>query len=155
MRQSQQGGRIVYQRAPSLRIYNPSKQPSGQLHHDRDYHHQPSELNFWMPISDKSFGTNSLWVESAPDRGDFRPLNLTYGQCLRFYGNLCRHQTFPNDTNTTRVSLDFRVVSTKSGGHDPSFRKGVRRGGKSRFQTVFDVGGFYEEMEIGACRPWL
>jgi hypothetical protein len=36
-------------------------------------------------------------------------------------------------------------VSEASGGHDPVFRKGVRRGVKARFQNVFDVGGFYVE----------
>ena len=38
-------------------------------------------------------------------------------------------------------------VSQSSGGHDPAFRKGVRRGVKARFQNVFDVGGFYVECE--------
>ena len=38
-------------------------------------------------------------------------------------------------------------VSESSGGHDPLFRKGVRRGVKARFQNVFDVGGFYVECE--------
>ena len=39
------------------------------------------------------------------------------------------------------------AVSEASGGHDPSFRKGVRRGVKARFQNVFDVGGFYVECD--------
>lgn len=39
------------------------------------------------------------------------------------------------------------TVSESSGGHDPSFRKGVRRGVKARFQNVFDVGGFYVECQ--------
>lgn len=38
-------------------------------------------------------------------------------------------------------------VSESSGGHDPLFRKGVRRGVKARFQNVFDVGGFYVECQ--------
>ena len=41
----------------------------------------------------------------------------------------------------------FFPVSECSGGHDPLFRKGVRRGVKARFQNVFDVGGFYVECE--------
>ena len=38
-------------------------------------------------------------------------------------------------------------MSESSGGHDPLFRKGVRRGVKARFQNVFDVGGFYVECQ--------
>jgi hypothetical protein len=118
----------------------------GKMHHDCDYHHQPSELNFWLPLS-PVFSTNSLWAESAPDKGDFRPFEMTPGEYVRFYGNKCRHMTFPNDTGKTRVSLDFRAVSETSGGHDPTFHKGVRRGVKARFQNVFDIGGFYVECQ--------
>eukprot|EP01038_Epipyxis_sp_PR26KG_P007790 gene7790-10584_t len=139
------GGKIIYQRAPTLRIYHPLTGPLGKLHNDRDYNHQPSEINFWLPLSD-AFGNNSLWVESEPNKGDFKPLNLHYGQYCRFYGNQCRHFTFRNNTNTTRVSLDFRAVSTHSGGHDPTFRQGVWRGSKSKYQRSFDVGGFYSEI---------
>ena len=38
-------------------------------------------------------------------------------------------------------------MSESSGGHDPLFRKGVRRGVKARFQNVFDVSGFYVECQ--------
>jgi hypothetical protein len=46
------------------------------------------------------------------------------------------------------VSLDFRAVSDASGGHNPDFRRGVRRGAKARFQRCFDVTGFYSELSI-------
>ena len=145
------GGRVLFQRAPTLRVMSPAR-PGGpppavmsRLHCDMDYHHQPSELNFWLPLT-PVFGGNSLWVESAPGRGDFAPLEMRPGQCCRFYGNRCRHQTLPNDTGRTRVSLDFRALSDASGGHDPGFRRGVRRGAKALFQDRFDVGGFYAEM---------
>lgn len=111
------GGRIVYQRAPTLRIVPPSTKPTGEKHRDKDYHHQPSELNYWLLVSPTCYGNNSLWIESEPDKLDFSPVCINYGQYVRFYGNLCQHQTFPNDTNITRVSLDFRCVSEKSGHH--------------------------------------
>lgn len=140
------GGRILYQRSPTLRIYNPSTVAMGKCHNDCDYHHQPSELNFWLPLC-PVFSTNSLWAESVPDLGDFHPFDMSPGEYVRFYGNKCRHMTFPNDTGKTRVSLDFRAVSDQSGGHDPLFHKGIRRGVKARFQNVFDVGGFYVECQ--------
>ena len=52
----------------------------------------------------------------------------------------------PNLTNSTRVSLDFRVVSEMTGGHDPSFHAGIRRGAKAKFQRKFDINGFYHEI---------
>ena len=152
------GGRIVYQRSPTIRIYTPSAEAMGKLHNDCAYHHQPSELNFWLPLCDV-FATNSLWVESEENLGDFHPLTMPYGSYARFYGNKCRHLTFPNDTGKTRVSLDFRAVSAASGGHDPNFRRGVRRGVKARFQNVFDVGGFYVECQSEPLPatdfPWI
>lgn len=141
------GGRLVYQRAPGLRVHPPSERPLGQMHTDEEYHHQPSELNFWVPLTD-CFGNNSLWIESEPDKGDFHPIELKYGEYCKFYGNKCSHFTHPNNTNSTRVSIDFRVVSSLSGGHDPDFHRGVRRGPKANFQTCFDVGGFYDLLDI-------
>jgi len=142
------GGRVLYQRAPTFRTYLPSVVPMGKMHNDESYHHQPSELNLWLPISDHVSGNNSLWVETAPGKGDFHPLNLEFGQIYRGWLNQCRHFTQVNDTGYTRVSIDFRVVSEASGGHDPSFHAGVRRGAKACFQTKFDVGGFYEDMFV-------
>lgn len=137
--------RVVFQRAPTLRVYPPGGETAmGAFHCDENYHHQPSELNLWMPLSLEVSGTNSLWVESAPGLGDYKPLELRYGQCFRGYLNKCRHGCHPNNSNITRVSLDFRVVCDALGGHNPGFRKGVRRGPKAKYQSVFDIGGFYD-----------
>jgi hypothetical protein len=157
------GGRVLYQRAPTLRVMAPlvtngssnsSAAPSSttcKLHCDRDYHHQPSEINFWLPLTDEAFDGNSLWVESAHCLGDFHPLEMKHGQIARFYGNQCRHYASNNTTGISRVSIDFRAVSVDSGGHDPSFHKGVRRGAKARYKDVFDVPDFYSEVTIPKC----
>ena len=150
------GGRVLYQRAPTLRCYIPGDATAmGVFHTDEEYHHQPSELNLWMPLSDQVHGTNTLHVESAPGQGDFSPLNLNYGECFRGWLNQCRHGCYPNTSGRTRLSLDFRVVNEATGGHDPSFRAGIRRGAKSRFQNKFDVGGFYDEANIQESAPIL
>ncbi len=142
------GGTVLYQRAPTFRTYLPSLVPMGKLHCDEQYHHQPSELNFWMPISDHCEGNNSLWVESWPGKSDFQPINLEYGKIYRGWLNQCRHYTNANDTLFTRVSIDFRALNDNTGGHDPTFHAGIRRGAKARFEKKFDVGGFYEVMQI-------
>lgn len=141
------GGDIYYQRAPTFRMYLPTKTPMGKLHKDEEYHHQPSEINVWLPISDHVGNNNSLWVETKPNAGDFAPINIEYGQFYRGYLNQCMHYTNANDTDYTRVSIDFRVVNENSGGHDPKFHKGINRGAKALFQKKFDVGGFYNVLQ--------
>lgn len=100
---------LVFQSMPILRIQTPSMTPLGNRHRDEVYGRQPTEINVWLPLVDVA-GNNSLWVESARDRGDFHPLNLKYGQFARFWGSQCEHFTKANTTNVTRVSLDFRVI---------------------------------------------
>ena len=61
------------------------------------------------------WNTNTLWLESAPGKGDFQPQELDYGQLLKFDGYECRHYTIDNDSpgTTCRVSFDFRVVPSQ------------------------------------------
>lgn len=52
----------------------------------------------------------ALCQESEPGRGDFHPLECSYGQFVRFWGNQCQHYTVPNDTDHTRMTIDFRII---------------------------------------------
>ena len=54
--------------------------------------------------------SSALWLESAPELGDFAPRPLDVAECLRFNGSLCRHHTQPNQTGKTRVSFDMRCI---------------------------------------------
>ncbi len=56
------------------------------------------------------FGSNSMWLESAAQRGDFAPLTAAPGQLAVFYGNAWRHFNRLNWSGQSRVSWDFRVV---------------------------------------------
>ena len=101
---------MLYQREPNLRCHYPGTGRQLVLRHcDADYHHQPNELNFWLPCT-ACYGTNTLWTESAPGRADYHPLELGVGKFVQFYGHQCDHFTLPNETGKTRLSLDFRVV---------------------------------------------
>lgn len=122
------GGTIQYQRAPTLRVYTPSTVAMGKMHNDCDYNHQPSEINFWLPLT-SVFGSNTMWVESEENKGDFHPLVLKYGEYCRFYGNKCRHFTIPNDSDRTRISLDFRA-----GKRNPVLRNTILH---ARYMHVF------------------
>ena len=104
------GHDMVYQRPPTLRVAMPARTATIGLHCDSDYDgHSSAECNFWVPLT-RVAGSNSLHVESAPGLGDFRPLELSYGECFRFNGNRCRHYTEPNASGATRVSFDLRML---------------------------------------------
>eukprot|EP00873_Tetraselmis_striata_P045652 jgi/Tetstr1/465916/TSEL_010530.t1 len=138
---------LVYQARPSLRV-----QPPGQhgirLHTDREYHHQPAELNWWVPLTPTA-GTNTLWLESEPGRGDYAPVELLPGQALRFYGNACRHYTQANGTAATRVSFDLRVC--RGDMFDADSPVSAPPGGGQRFA----IGGYYTQLDAdggsGGC----
>ena len=99
-------GGLAFQMPPTLRVHMPGRVGTIPMHRDLDYAgHSHSEINFWVPLT-AVWASSTLHVESAPDRGDFRPMALTYGQALRFNGNECRHYTWL----TPRVRHVFRLT---------------------------------------------
>ena len=128
--------RLLFQRSPLLRFhvawpvsaeeevaeYEPirgfgkvghSHRPPGclaMLHKDRDTGHPPSEVNFLLPVTLRTYGTNSLWVESEPDLCDYRPFEMSYGEMMQWRGNSLHHYSHRNTCDDTRVSFDFRVI---------------------------------------------
>jgi hypothetical protein len=101
---------VVYQAHPTLRVHFPGSKPLGGKHIDYSYKRQPTEINIWLPLTPVG-GSNSLYSESAPGRQDFKPFEVDdFGTAVMFWGNQCEHYSTPNQTNTTRVSLDFRVI---------------------------------------------
>lgn len=102
---------------PSFRVQLPNNTALGStnsdekvgLHCDADYNHQPGEINFIVPIT-PMFGTNSVFVESEPNLGDYHSVNIPIGSAFCFYGNKCRHYNVRNDTGLSRVSIDFRII---------------------------------------------
>ena len=104
---------MLYQAKPNFRISHPSDVPMGGIHNDyKSNNHQPGEINFWIPFC-SVFKENTLWVESTPGANDFQPMEMKYGQGLKFWGNQCRHHTVANVSDCTRVSIDFRAISKK------------------------------------------
>lgn len=128
--------RLIFQRSPLLRFHvawplapdetlNPqppvagfgkvghSAKPPGtlaMLHTDHDTGHPPSEVNYLLPVNLRTYGSNSLWVESAPGLGDYAPFEISYGEMVQWRGNSLRHYSNRNTEDETRVSFDFRVV---------------------------------------------
>eukprot|EP00092_Neocalanus_flemingeri_P006682 GFUD01007217.1.p1 GENE.GFUD01007217.1~~GFUD01007217.1.p1 ORF type:complete len:301 (+),score=87.52 GFUD01007217.1:116-1018(+) len=132
---------VAYQREPTFRTVLPSGQEYGYRHCDADYHHPPAEVNWWLPVT-QVFGSNTLHTESEPGRGDFSPVQLKYGQVLRFYGNLCQHYAVPNTSGKSRVSFDLRVLSVAH--HDTEWTDRLGR------QCLFKVGAYYTRAGAGS-----
>lgn len=91
-------------------------------------------------------GANSLYAESAPDRGDYAPFEASYGQVVQFWGAQCMHHTVPNTTTRTRVSFDFRVVPRSC------FQEVAERAEDGQVHTgqhynPYRPGEFYGEMD--------
>ena len=101
--------RVVFQAFPCVRVHRPGEFSIGP-HCDAQYQAPEGNLNFYVPLSRAIWGTNSLFVESAPGREDWRPLMLRHGEIATFDGLRCAHFTAENTTAHTRVSLDFRLV---------------------------------------------
>jgi len=135
-----QSSAVAYQREPTFRLVLPSGQEYGYKHCDADYHHPPAEVNWWLPVT-SVFDSNTLHTESEPGKGDFSPVQLQYGQVLRFYGNLCQHYAVPNTTGVCRVSFDLRVLSEAA--HDTTWTDRLGR------QCLFRVGAYYTRAGAG------
>lgn len=135
------GGTLLYQREPNFRCHLPG---TGHLlvhkHRDADYYHQPNELNVWIPLTD-CFGSNTLWAESAPDKGDFRPFELRVGEMMLFWGSQCLHYTVPNETDATRVSIDFRVIPSRR-----LYRSRYPRSHTREGRMRFEAGAYYASL---------
>jgi len=101
--------RFSYQYPPTLRVQPGRSQEFKRPHRDAEYGHQTGELNCWMPLTDHKRTQTTLWIESQPDRGDYKPLDITYGEIGIFHGTLCRHHVPMNTSDFTRVSMDFRI----------------------------------------------
>jgi hypothetical protein len=132
------GEALVYQRIPNIRIHLPNNVAVGEFHCDADYGHDESEINFWLPVT-RSWGTNSVWIESAPGRGDFSPWTVGPGEILQFDAVHLVHGNKENETGVTRVSIDFRVIPRSA--YRPRDVRSVNAGLK------FEVGDYFEILE--------
>jgi hypothetical protein len=128
------GEPVVYQRIPTFRVHLPENVGVGEFHRDRDYNHQPSEINFWLPLTD-AWDSNSIYIESAEGREDYQPQAVRYGEVLVFDGANLKHGNHVNRTGCTRVSFDFRVIPKSR--YVDSDRTSVNT------NVPFKVGGYF------------
>ena len=133
------GSDLLVQAEPVLRCVLPGSVSPCKPHCDADYYHDPSEVNYWVPLTHVS-GANSLWVETSPGASDFQPIEACFGQAVRFYGNRCNHFTVPNTSGRTRISFDFRVLPASLAAATPRTIVTNRK---------LEAGGYYRLLRCG------
>lgn len=131
---------IVYQAIPTFRIAFPGNIAVGEYHKDRYYRDenwakQVKEHNFFLPFTE-AFDTNTIWVESIEDKGDFAPMNCLYGEYIQWDGSNLTHGNEKNMTGKTRISVDFRVMLASN--YVPSSHNSINT------KTQFFKGGYYK-----------
>ena len=101
------GSKISYSSHPKMRVHLAGTPSVSKWHRDADITRRPEQINVWLPFTNVYQG-NSLWVESDYGLADYKPVSLNYGQALIFDGGFLNHGTVDNDTEVSRVSIDFR-----------------------------------------------
>ncbi len=133
---------IVYQAIPTFRVAYPNNIAVGEFHKDKHYRNgewaaKVKEDNFFLPLTN-AFDTNTIWVESEEDKGDFAPINCLYGECVQWDGCNLTHGNKINQTGKARLSVDFRVI--KRSNYVASERSSINT------KVLFQIGGYYRAL---------
>ena len=129
---------IIYQAIPTFRIQLANGNVAvGEWHKDKKYNHNTNEITFWMPFVNTNH-SNTIWMESKEDKGDYRPYEVKYGEILVFNGANLYHGNNPNESGETRVSVDFRLVDSNK--FIPNESSSIN------MKSKFDIGGYFEKI---------
>ncbi|GAA2455037.1 MULTISPECIES: hypothetical protein [Streptomyces] len=109
---------VYLQRVPTFRVHLRNSVAVGSWHRDRDFGHDPAEVNYWVPLT-RAFGNNTLWIDNEP-------VHAEYGEVIVFDGANSWHGNVVNDTDISRVSIDFRTIPRAA--YRPNSRKSVSFG---------------------------
>ena len=139
---------MIFQSFPSIRIQY-MESVVIPPHYDSDHlsNHPIGEKNFIIPIT-KMGNTNTIFIESEPNKKDFKNINLEPGELFYFNGNKCTHHNEKNVENKLRISLDFRIIKLKDYMNYISmydFKKTNPRDiQRNREPTLMLIGGYYQ-----------
>ncbi|GGZ62888.1 streptomycin biosynthesis protein StrG [Streptomyces subrutilus] len=114
----QETERLYLQRVPTFRVHLRNSLAVGDWHRDRDFGHDPSEVNYWVPLT-RAYGNNTVWIENEP-------VHAEYGEVIVFDGANSWHGNVVNDTGISRVSMDFRTLPRDR--YRPNAKKSVSFG---------------------------
>jgi len=133
------GEHIICQRIPNFRVHLPDNLAVGEWHKDKDYRDldwalKVKEINYYLPLTNTNT-QNTIWVESEEDKGDYKPILATYGECVEWDASNLTHGNKQNISNKTRVSVDFRVIPESRYLDDNRLTVNT--------STTFTLGGYY------------
>ena len=136
---------LIVQKLPNIRIHVPGAQAVKRWHHDSDenHNHPLGEINVIVSLT-KMSGNNSVWRESKPGLGDYAPFELDENTMVFWNGNTCNHGNKVNDTNKTRISLDFRVMKKDNYLKEVINKNYTNTSATS--STKFSIGNYYTEI---------
>lgn len=130
------GEDIIYQKIPTFRTQLVNNLGVFEFHRDRDYSHNKEERNFFLPFTD-AYSNNTIWIESEEDKEDYSPMNVLYGQVVKWDGNNLMHGNKQNNTSNTRISVDFRCI--------PLSKYNEEKGTATIYSKMkFKVGDYYK-----------
>ena len=142
---------ILYQTIPTFRVqaynsvsvigldHNENSKELGieGLHRDKDYNHSNEEENYFLPFVDTN-KHNAIWAESKPDKADYSPFILKYGQVKKWNGANLMHGNVVNTSGESRVSVDFRVLPISK--FDGKKRETLTQ------KIKFEIGGYWSKV---------
>ena len=108
------------------------------IHRDKDYNHSKEEINYYLPFVDTN-KYNTIWAETEPDKGDYSPFLLKYGEVKKWRGSKLMHGNIVNVSKKSRVSVDFRIIPVS---------KYVEDGSKTLTNEIeFKIGNYWSELK--------
>jgi hypothetical protein len=141
--------KLVIQKTPNIRFHLPGCSNIGKratdkyddiigLHYDGEFGHPEEEINIVLPITDM-FDSNSIYYEEYPNSNmdvyNYSCMNLKKNNFFMGYLNKCKHYNKINNTEQTRVSLDFRIIPYSK------FKNSINTSATSNIK--FDIGNYY------------
>lgn len=129
---------ILYQAFPTFRVHLTGNVAVGAFHNDAEFNHPQGEVNYIIPLTN-SDGTASCWLESEPGKRDFEPIKMVIGELISFNGNELTHGNKKNETEKTRVSMDFRILPISKYDESNSGESVTR-------STKFKEGAYYKRL---------
>lgn len=128
-------GSVYYQATPTCRVQRPNDIAVGEWHRDRDYGHNPKEVNVFMPLHETR-EENTIHIEYMGKR---KAYPVERGQVLVFDGANQLHGNVLNTSVIGRVSFDFRLL------HSNDYVAGGKTINGAR---TFELGSYWQELFI-------
>ena len=94
------------QRYPTFRFHFPNNVSVFEFHRDSNYSHPIGEINCFYAINE-CINSSALQIEKNLGFEDYFPLNLIQGEYALLNTSIYKHGDILNQTNKTRVSMDF------------------------------------------------